>query len=106
RALLPAVVALGVASRARGSRMPYSLTGHGVVLAAVTAVTGDMLGFGLNFLALRQGSVSTVIPLFYSSPLFVALFSWRFLSERVDSWRIAGILAMAGGVSLVALPGR
>jgi uncharacterized membrane protein len=106
RALLPAIVALSVAWRVGAPCVPAALTRRGVLLAGATAISGDILGFGLNLLALRQGSVATVVPLFYSSPLFVAVFSSRWLAERVDRWRIAGILAMAAGVAMVALPSR
>jgi drug/metabolite transporter (DMT)-like permease len=104
RAFFPAMVAVAVAVHASGPRFVGTLSGRGVVLAGATAICGDLLGFGLNFLALRNGNVSTVIPLFYSSPLFVALFSRSLLSEHVDRWRVAGILALAVGVALVALP--
>lgn len=36
-----------------------------------------------------------------ATPLFAALIAWRFLGERLDGWRIAGLLVGLAGVALL-----
>jgi drug/metabolite transporter (DMT)-like permease len=66
-------------------------------------VVGYVASLGIYLFALSGSGLSFVYPLFASSFIFVTLLSALILKERVTAIRIAGILFIFIGISIVAL---
>jgi drug/metabolite transporter (DMT)-like permease len=54
---------------------------------------------------LQTAQATTTAWIVASTPVFMALLGWIFFKERLDAWRVLGILLAAGGVMLVVSRG-
>jgi drug/metabolite transporter (DMT)-like permease len=87
-------------------RLRYRGTSLAYFVAAGVAENGAVF---LNVVALGMGTVSVVSPLYGTSPVFVLLLSFFFLSgvEKLTGRIVAGTLLIVAGVGLItALSGR
>lgn len=71
------------------------------LLRGALLLTGTALFFG----ALAVMPQSTVLAIFFISPLVVTLLAPLLLGEQAGGWRIAAVLAGLGGVLLILRPG-
>lgn len=67
-------------------------------IAGVASSALPFIAFSYAALHLGAGIMSVLNA---TTPLFAALIAWRFLGERLDGWRIAGLLVGLGGVALL-----
>jgi len=74
------------------------------IIALIAFIVGGASAFSIIFyyLALKDGEVSRLAPLFCFTPLFVALFSAIFLSEIFTVTSYAGILLLILGAFLIS----
>ena len=82
-------------SLVRSSRESFPFFGSAALLSAAAQL--------LNFIALNHGSVSVVVPVLGSSPLFAVLFSGLFLrgTDRVTGKIVAGAVLIVIGILLI-----
>lgn len=59
------------------------------------------LHFGLYIASLEYTSIAHSLALVYTAPIFVALFSWIYLQERLPLHKWAGILVVVAGVGVL-----
>lgn len=90
----------------RRAALRKALVPRTLLLAALVGLCADVMSFGLQFMALRTGDVSTVNPIVNSSPLFLVIFSTLWLGERLTRRALGGVAAIVTGVWLVAVLGR
>lgn len=69
-----------------------------LLIAGVASSALPFVAFSYAALQLGAGIMSVLNA---TTPLFAALIGWRFLGERLDGWRIAGLLIGLGGVALL-----
>lgn len=67
-------------------------------IAGVASSALPFVAFSHAALHLGAGVLSVLNA---TTPLFAALIAWRFLGERLDGWRIAGLLIGLAGVALL-----
>ena len=81
---------------ARPERQSLPFFGSAAVLSAGAQI--------MNFAALSMGEVSTMVPLFNTTPLFTVLFSALFLRdlEKVTPRIVLGAMGMVAGVILIS----
>ncbi|MBI5333138.1 MAG: DMT family transporter [Burkholderiales bacterium] len=89
--LLPLALAGGHARAMRGHAGP-------LLVAGVFSSALPFIAFSQAALHLGAGLMSVLNA---TTPLFAALIAWRFLGERLDGWRIAGLLIGLAGVALL-----
>jgi transporter family protein len=75
-----------------------------LMFAFIGGFLSGFLGLYLFFLALRHGDVSIVSPVASISPLWSAMFAHVLLGEPLNWSKIAGIVLIIIGVSLLSLP--
>jgi drug/metabolite transporter (DMT)-like permease len=90
-----ALVLLAVFGRRRN---PYR--GHNIRLLIIRGCTGSV-AFVLVVTAIRLLPVSTALVIFYSFPIFSALFSFLIYGERVGTSEIACIVAVVIGIGIL-----
>ena len=67
-------------------------------------ILGTLIYFiagALAFLSFRNGEVTVIYPILATSYVWVAIFSVYLLGEKVNLFKIMGILTIVGGVSLI-----
>lgn len=67
-------------------------------------ILGTLIYFiagALAFLSFRNGEVTVIYPILATSYVWVAIFSVYLLGEKVNLFKIIGILTIVGGVSLI-----
>ncbi|SNZ13404.1 EamA family transporter [Hydrogenobacter hydrogenophilus] len=74
-----------------------------LMFAFIGGFLSGFLGLYLFFLALRHGDVSIVSPVASISPLWSAMFAYVFLGESLSWQKVAGIVLIIAGVSLLSL---
>ncbi len=90
-----ALVLLAVFGRRRN---PFR--GHNIPLLVIRGCTGSV-AFVLVVTAIRLLPVSTALVIFYSFPIFSALFSFLIYGERVGASEIACIVAVVIGIGIL-----
>ena len=71
----------------------------GVAYAAVGALFGSVVGRACYFLGIRYVGPGKSLSINATSPLYVALFSFVFLDERITAFVVAGTLLIVAGVA-------
>ncbi len=72
---------------------------------ALLGFSGITLHQWLQATGLQTASATVTSWIVASIPVFVALFGWLVLRERLGAWRVAGIILAAAGVSLIVSNG-
>jgi len=69
-------------------------------------------GFGLYSLsslvfiyALKNGQLSVLYPLASLAYIWIIFISWRFLNERISTYKLIGVIFIMSGVALLGLVG-
>jgi uncharacterized membrane protein len=70
--------------------------------AIVAGILIYIASFGVYLVALKSGELSYVYPIFSSAFVFVTLISIFTLKEKVNAFRILGILLVVAGIAIVA----
>jgi transporter family protein len=56
----------------------------------------------LYFKAIKIGDITSLVPLFYLVPLFIAVIAWFLLGERLSSMEYVGILLLVAGAFMIS----
>jgi len=74
-----------------------------LMILAFEGVVAGTLGMLAFYRALRQGELSRVVPLAFTTPLWGFLLGVAFLGEKASALKVGGVLAMLLGIVLLNL---
>jgi len=97
RMFIAALMVLGLAI-ARRETLPHR--GHWLMFTAFGLIAA--LHFGLYIGSLSYTTIAHSLSIVYTAPIFVALFSWIFLSEGLSKRKWLGTLVAVAGVAVLA----
>lgn len=97
RMLTAGVLVLGIALARKESLPPPSDWPRFIAFGLIAA-----LHFGAYIASLNYTSIAHALAIVYTAPIFVALFSWWFLGERLARRKWIGVLIAVVGIAVLA----
>jgi transporter family protein len=103
--MIPVVISGFVALAIGLSLMAFNGFGDMDLSHALLALAGGgvyIFVLLLYFKAIKIGDITSLVPLFYLVPLFIAVIAWSLLGERLSSTEYGGIFLLVAGAFMIS----